>query len=169
MRVYEGVETMSEIPTAAAGLPTARAWRWVSAGSAWRLRRVVASSGSCEGGRMRAPPTEASGRSDASPVRYLDIEVSSAGIAELGRDRRPVVSVPREELKTVELRYGPPGERLLAQTATGATVLVVGLALGRAIVAWLLYGGYANLNAGAGSGELGCSGELGDRVITFVS
>lgn len=84
-------------------------------------------------------------------VRYLDIEVSSAGIAEIGRDGRPVVSVRREELQAVELRYGPPGERLLLQTLIGGAVLVFGLALGRGIAAWLLYGGYANLNAGAGS------------------
>ena len=30
-------------------------------------------------------------------------------------------------------------------------MLVVGIALGRAIVTWVFYGGYANLNAGAGS------------------
>jgi hypothetical protein len=94
--------------------------------------------------------TESDVPADRSPVRYLDIEVSPAGIAELGRDGRPVVNVPREELRTVELRYGPPGERLVLQTVIGTAVLVVGLALGRGIVAWF-YGGYANLNAGAGS------------------
>ena len=102
-------------------------------------------------GGMPDHTIESSEPGDGSRVRYLDIEVSSAGIAELARDGRPVVSVPREELRTVELRYGPPGERLFVQTVVGAAVLVVGLALGRGIVTWLFYGGYANLNAGAGS------------------
>ena len=86
-----------------------------------------------------------------APIRYLDIEVSDVGIAELGRDGRPVVSVPREELRSVELRYGPAGERLLLQTLVGVVVIGVGLALGRGLVMWLFYGGYANLNAGAGA------------------
>lgn len=114
-------------------------------------RSLVASEGACNGGRMPDHAVESSEPPDGSTFRYLQIEVSPAGIAERGRDGRPVVSVPRDELRTVELRYGPPGERLLVQTIIGATVLVVGLALGRGVVTRLLYGGYANLNAGAGS------------------
>ena len=86
-----------------------------------------------------------------APFRYLDIEVSSEGVAELARDGRTLVSVPRAELQSVELRYGPPGERLALQTVIGAAVIAAGLAFGRGIIGWLLYGGYANLNAGAGA------------------
>jgi hypothetical protein len=92
---------------------------------------------------MTAPPS--------APLRYLDIEVSTERIAEVGRDGRPLVSVPRAELRAIELRYGPAGERLLLQSLVGAVVVAIGLALGRGMIAWLLYGGYANINAGAGS------------------
>jgi hypothetical protein len=69
---------------------------------------------------------EAESKAPSEPLRYLTLEFSERGIAELG-GRRRMVFVARERIRDIELRRGMAGERPIAQVLFGGVLVIAGL------------------------------------------
>ena len=84
---------------------------------------------------------------------YLNIAISENGLSELSRGKR-IVFVPKEHVKSVELKYGCQAENPLTQIVFGLVLVAVGV-VG---VIFLKGGGFALLRLGVGFLLFGCLG-----------
>jgi hypothetical protein len=57
---------------------------------------------------------------------YLNMAVSEHGLTELSGNRR-VVFIPKEQVQSIEIRYGSQAERPLVQGITGLALIVLGI------------------------------------------
>ena len=100
---------------------------------------------------MNSQPSPTNGL--RTPVTYKTVTVSEKGLAEV-HDGRRVVFVPRESVKTIELRFGPRAENPVLQVAFGSALIVLGMAgclwlCGAGLVFFRWWGGFLLL-AGLG-------------------
>lgn len=75
-------------------------------------------------------------------VECHGVRAASDGLHELD-ENRAVVTVPRDMLRHVELRYGVSNERPLLVVAFGLVLLLIALGLAGLLVLWFLGGGVA--------------------------
>ena len=68
---------------------------------------------------MSSPPTQR--------FSYLNLEISEKGISELSGGRR-IVFIPREEIQSIEVRFGSNAERPLLQIIAGIILTALGCA-----------------------------------------
>jgi hypothetical protein len=81
----------------------------------------------------------------AKQISFSDVEVSERGVSQLSHGKRTIF-IPKEQIKSIEIRFGSRAERPLIQTILGA--LLVGLGVAGVVI--LISAGYAGLRWGVG-------------------
>jgi hypothetical protein len=95
------------------------------------------------------PDAEDSNAATDDIIRYLTVELSARGIAEI-QDNGPPVFVPRQEIRRIEFQRGSPAERLIVQIIAGIACFIVGVVCLLQVLAFISFGGVTSRYMGDG-------------------